>query len=970
MSTDIVEETKNITLIERLTDIADAIRSINNTTDKYSIYDMPSKINNIDKNAIFSPQNGSLANWLTVIDLNNVDFSTVKRVNALFEGCTYLEKIFFPENFGSNVTSMSSMFSNCSSLTSLDLSNFNTQKVTYMNSMFFGCSSLTSITFPENFGSNVTSMSSMFYNCKSLTSLDLSNFDTQSVADMNNMFYTCSSLTSIDLSNWNTQSVTNMNSMFYTCSSLTTLDLSNFDTQSVTNIGDMFKDCSSLTTLNLSNFKAQSVTNMNRMFYNCSSLTTLNLSNFNAQSVTSMNRMFYNCSALTSLDLSNWNAQSVTNMNRMFYNCTSLTTLNLSNFNAQSVTSMSDTFYGCSSLTSLDLSSFNIDKVSDISRLFQNCQSLAYLDLSNLDTSNISSMNAMFSGCVSLTTLTLGNNWANNTAITKINLSDCPLTHDSCLDVFNKIADKTQTTTTSSVISINSTTKALMSDDEIKIATDKGWTMDNLQKINQNIFSEDSSCNVAFGNDKFIAADGTTLAYSVDGSNWTEVKQNVINKPGFITYVGNTFFLIGEGALAYSTNGIVWELCNLPHGIKSVSTSLCISYGNDVFVISYTTTTGKEVLCYSNNGIDWYSGTVPSSIPDDDFFMAVAFGDNMFLATSYNGFIIKSTDGITWNEVASSTDTSMNLITCFYVNDRFVLFGINSSSGEYKAFHSTDGVLLIETQALQDGPILSGVYANNMLIAGGWSLICSRDGINWKRIPQGTMDTISSITYGNGMFVLGGSDENGKSTLAYYNDSDATGPAGGYIFYKADTVQTSTYKDKDGNDVTYTWQYLEAAPEDASASSVFFGYYRLRGNSTTVQSNIDTSITKDDHSTYNGNAAVGQGRLNTSLLVNAMGSAAYSSESSGIDTTSIYAAKLCDDYTYGGYDDWFLPSIEELRYMYENLKSKSIGTWSDYYWSSTEYSKSDSWSYNFKYDNASAIVRYSKLYFVRPVRAF
>ena len=206
----------------------------------------------------------------------------------------------------------------------------------------------------------------------------------------------------------------------------------------------------------------------------------------------------------------------------------------------------------------------------------------------------------------------------------------------------------------------------------------------------------------------------------------------------------------------------------------------------------------------------------------------------------------------------------------------------------------------------------------------------------------------------------------GDWTSVSYKVGD-TGPAGGYIFYKADAVQTSTYVDSDGNTVEYQWQYLEAAPADVSTSKVIFGYYRPSGTNTTVQSNLDTSITKDNHSTYNGNAAVGQGRLNTSLLVNAMGSSAYSSDS-GTNTTDTYAAKLCDDYTYGGYNDWFLPSIEELRYIYENLCSKSIGTWSASYWSSTEFSGSYSWRYNFKSDNVSNY--YRDYLYVRAIRAF
>ena len=253
----------------------------------------------------------------------------------------------------------------------------------------------------------------------------------------------------------------------------------------------------------------------------------------------------------------------------------------------------------------------------------------------------------------------------------------------------------------------------------------------------------------------------------------------------------------------------------------------------------------------------------------------------------------------------------------------------------------------------------------------------AKDGININSVETSlstlkndVMDKITKLTYLSDSSSDGSgdsSDGSGDSSEIY--EIGDTGPAGGYIFYKADSVQTSTYKDSNGNDVTYTWQYLEAAPEDVSTSTVVFGYYRPSETNTTVQSNLDTSITASDHSTYNGNATVGQGRLNTSLLVNAMVSAAYSSES-GTNTTDQYAAKLCADYSYGGYDDWFLPSIEELRYMYENLYSKSIGTWSDYYWSSTEYSGSYSRLYVFVsgYINRNA---YRNLtYYVRAIRAF
>jgi hypothetical protein len=84
-----------------------------------------------------------------------------------------------------------------------------------------------------------------------------------------------------------------------------------------------------------------------------------------------------------------------------------------------------------------------------------------------------------------------------------------------------------------------------------------------------------------------------------------------------------------------------------------------------------------------------------------------------------------------------------------------------------------------------------------------------------------------------------------------------------------------------------------------------------------------------------------------------------------------YAAKLCADYRGGGYDDWFLPSKDELNLMYQNLKAQNLGGFSDvgYYWSSSEYGANGAWGQHFgfggQYDDAR---NYESR--VRPVRAF
>ena len=87
------------------------------------------------------------------------------------------------------------------------------------------------------------------------------------------------------------------------------------------------------------------------------------------------------------------------------------------------------------------------------------------------------------------------------------------------------------------------------------------------------------------------------------------------------------------------------------------------------------------------------------------------------------------------------------------------------------------------------------------------------------------------------------------------------------------------------------------------------------------------------------------------------------------ETTGI-AAEICNGLILNGYSDWFLPSKEELKLMYVNLKTLGIGSFSNSpYWSSSEMSDSFAWAVIFNGGTSQGSGK-NNFVSVRSVRAF
>lgn len=199
-------------------------------------------------------------------------------------------------------------------------------------------------------------------------------------------------------------------------------------------------------------------TDCSSMFSNNKSLKKISL--FNTQNVTNMNSMFYVCESLVSV--SYFDTSNVTNMQDMFIDCESLTTV--PQFDTSNVITMRGMFKTCLSLTTVPL--FDTSKVMDMNAMFLNCKSLTTVP--QFDTSNVTDMGYMFSYCSSLTEIHM----ISISASLDIHWST-KMERTALLEVINNLSTVTSTKT----LTLGDTLKAKLTDDDIAIATNKGWTV-------------------------------------------------------------------------------------------------------------------------------------------------------------------------------------------------------------------------------------------------------------------------------------------------------------------------------------------------------------------------------------------------------------------------------------------------------------------------------------------------------------
>lgn len=235
------------------------------------------------------------------------------------------------------------------------------------------------------------------------------------------------------------------------------------DTSNVTRMSDTFTGCKLLRDIPLIN--TSKVETMEGVFVDCWSLTSI--PTFDTSNVVSFRNIFTACKLLKEIPLID--TSKAMNMSFMFQYCDSLSNIPL--LNTSNVTNMYAMFDSCVSLSTIP--AIDMSSVTTVNSMFSNCHKLESLPLLNFSS-------------VEDATYFLSYFWDSGMIISDIagfeglhvnfDVSNCiNLTAESLMNIINQAKDLSSED--GATLTFGATNIAKLTEDQIAIASAKGWTI-------------------------------------------------------------------------------------------------------------------------------------------------------------------------------------------------------------------------------------------------------------------------------------------------------------------------------------------------------------------------------------------------------------------------------------------------------------------------------------------------------------
>lgn len=254
-------------------------------------------------------------------------------------------------------------------------------------------------------------------------------------------------------------------SMFNYCVSLKYVDITLHNTIRIDNL---FSNCTTLKTATLRN--TSTVTSAKQAFRNCTYLEEAPF--FDTSNVTNMSGMFQGCNQMLTT-IPQYNTESVTDMSNFLNGCAKI--VNIPLLNTSNVTTFSGAFRS-TKITSIP--QLNTSNVEDITNAFNSCKSLTTIP--QLDFSKVKAFGFSFTNCTALTTIggfiNLGKALEARQQTFDLSASTL-LTKESIMNVINNLAAPDNTNITGTTLLLSATSYALLTEEDIAIATAKNWSV-------------------------------------------------------------------------------------------------------------------------------------------------------------------------------------------------------------------------------------------------------------------------------------------------------------------------------------------------------------------------------------------------------------------------------------------------------------------------------------------------------------